>query len=57
MFNITPEELRNKRLDICNNCDNFLKITQQCKKCGCFMPLKALGADFKCPIGKWEVNK
>ena len=27
--------------------------TAQCKKCGCFMKLKVVIPNQKCPIGKW----
>lgn len=40
------------RLKICESCE-FYKITKQCSKCGCFMPLKTKLAISECPIGKW----
>jgi hypothetical protein len=41
------------RLSICNSCEHFLKLTHQCKKCGCVMPLKVKLENAVCPVGKW----
>lgn len=48
-----PEEESKKRLDICHGCEHLIKITSQCKKCGCFMAMKTKMAKATCPIGKW----
>jgi hypothetical protein len=42
-----------KRLSICSTCPQFIKATKQCKKCGCFMTLKAKLESATCPINKW----
>ena len=47
----------NDRLAICKKCKHFRKSTNQCKKCGCFMQLKARIAFTKCPIDKWDREK
>jgi len=47
------DEKTEKRLTICHSCEHFLKITTQCKKCGCFMSAKTKLGSAKCPIGKW----
>lgn len=41
-----------ERLAICTGCPEFL-ATQQCRKCGCFMPVKARLTHASCPLGKW----
>lgn len=41
------------RMKICLQCEHFLKITKQCKKCGCFMPIKVRIPGQKCPVEKW----
>ncbi len=51
--NWTMEEVREKRLEICNACPEFIHITKQCKKCGCFMELKTKLEDAFCPLRKW----
>jgi hypothetical protein len=43
----------NKRLDICKACPELIKLTHQCKRCGCLMNLKTKLKDATCPIGKW----
>ena len=42
-----------KRMDICLSCPELIKLTKQCKKCGCFMTAKTKFEKAKCPIGKW----
>jgi hypothetical protein len=46
-------EISSNRLSICNGCPEFIKISKQCKKCGCFMEAKAKYEEAKCPLGKW----
>lgn len=46
--------IREKRLDICKNCPEFISATSQCKKCGCIMLLKTKLPNAECPIGKWH---
>ena len=48
----TTEDV-DSRLSICKSCEHFIKLSNQCKKCGCFMNLKTKLADATCPIGKW----
>lgn len=42
-----------KRYDLCNFCPEFISLTKQCKKCGCFMPAKTKLKNATCPLGKW----
>lgn len=46
-------DIAKNRLDICLSCPELIKITKQCKKCGCFMEVKSKLENAKCPIGKW----
>jgi len=41
------------RMKFCLQCEHFFKPTRQCKKCGCFMPVKVRLSGQKCPVGKW----
>jgi hypothetical protein len=61
---VTPIDLLNKdnyidksasdqRMSICLRCEHLIKLTNQCKECGCFMNLKTKLQNAKCPIGKW----
>lgn len=47
------EELATQRLNICKACPELIKITGQCKQCGCFMGAKTTLEAAKCPLGKW----
>lgn len=47
------EEKAKERFNICHSCPSFVKVTTQCKKCGCFMKLKTKLEHSACPIGKW----
>ena len=40
-----------ERKDICANCPRLK--ANFCMECGCFIPLKAILATAKCPLGKW----
>jgi hypothetical protein len=46
-------ELSVQRLSTCKNCEEFVKITSQCKLCGCFLPAKTKLKNSSCPIKKW----
>lgn len=47
------EEVQKKRYDICKGCPDFISLTSQCKRCGCFMKHKSKLSAASCPIGKW----
>ena len=49
-----PELVAQERLEICNNCENLYKLTNQCRLCGCFVKAKVHLANTKCPITKWD---
>jgi hypothetical protein len=48
------QETYEKRLSECFSCDRLIKITTQCKECGCFMMAKTKLPHAFCPIGKWQ---
>ena len=41
------EELYNRRLDACRNCDHL--ISGICMKCGCYVEFRAAFRQMKCP--------
>lgn len=49
------EIVAKERLAICKDCEHFIKVTTQCKKCGCIMQAKTTLPNASCPIGKWDV--
>jgi hypothetical protein len=40
LYVLVKKETRKFRLAMCRACPDFRKVIQQCKICGCFMPLK-----------------
>jgi len=50
----TSDRTYNARISLCNACPHFRKSLSQCKKCGCFMKIKAKIAFTRCPVGNWE---
>ena len=47
------KDLAEKRYNVCKFCPELIKISKQCKKCGCFMAIKTKLEKATCPIGKW----
>lgn len=48
------DEVQKKRMSVCKKCPFYIKVTHQCKKCGCIMNLKTKLSDAYCPVGKWQ---
>jgi hypothetical protein len=51
------EVVSKERMEICKTCPNYVALTHQCTKCGCFMNLKTQLPNAVCPIGKWDQVK
>lgn len=47
------KEFQEERMNVCLGCEHLIKLTSQCKKCGCFMEMKTKLEAAKCPLGKW----
>jgi hypothetical protein len=47
------ESLASERYSICQVCPELIKLTKQCKKCGCFMAAKTKLLSATCPLSKW----
>jgi hypothetical protein len=47
------KSLSDERYNICRGCPELIKLTKQCKKCGCFMAAKTKLQQATCPLGKW----
>ena len=50
---VDEQHIQQNRLRICEQCDFYIKLTQQCKKCGCFMKIKTKLKNATCPLQKW----
>jgi len=48
----TAEYLYEKRLAVCKECDMLLQ--GMCRKCGCYVEMRAAVAKNSCPWGKWQ---
>jgi len=48
-----PNEIYNERIALCKNCVYYFKPTGQCKRCLCFMKIKARIAPMECPEKYW----
>lgn len=51
--NYAADDIAIKRINICEECPSLLKLTHQCKECGCFMKLKVKLEAATCPLDKW----
>lgn len=51
--NHTTDEIASARMQICEECPKLIKLTKQCKECGCFMALKTKLNTAVCPLNKW----
>lgn len=54
--NYVDDSIAKNRLEICKACPELIKLTTQCKKCGCFMTAKTKLKAAQCPLGKWGVE-
>ena len=48
-----PDKVYEERLAICKECIYYFKPTGNCKRCLCFMKLKARIAPMSCPQSYW----
>jgi len=49
-----PNEVYEERLEICRECVYYFKPTGNCKRCMCFMKIKARIAPMECPQKYWQ---
>jgi hypothetical protein len=49
------QDVADKRMSICNECEFIYPISKTCKKCSCIMTLKTKLPNAECPIGKWGI--
>lgn len=47
------QSLADQRFEICKACPELIKLSKQCKKCGCFMAIKTKMQAATCPLEKW----
>ena len=49
-----PNKVYEERLEICRECVYYFKPTGNCKRCMCFMKIKARIAPMECPQKYWQ---
>ena len=49
-----PNKVYEERLEICRECVYYFKPTGNCKRCMCFMKIKARLAPMECPQKYWQ---
>ena len=52
--NIISKQRYKDRISTCLGCEFYSEKLSRCKKCGCFLIIKAALRDTKCPIDKWK---
>ena len=52
-INIVSKEVKKFRIETCESCDSFSKLTRQCKICLCFCDFKSKFVESECPLEKW----
>ena len=52
-MHVENSSISDSRLKLCRSCPELIKLTSQCKKCGCFMAAKTKLKQATCPLGKW----
>lgn len=51
---LADENTYQSRLDVCGKCEK-LEYGSTCMACGCVIKVRALIADGKCPMKKWNI--
>ncbi len=47
----SDESVYRSRLNVCKECDSLL--SGMCRKCGCYVEVRAAGINACCPVEKW----
>ena len=50
---LAADDLAVERMKLCTLCDQYAKLSRQCKLCGCFLDLKTKLLEADCPAEKW----
>jgi hypothetical protein len=51
---LVSKEIKEKRMDICKQCDRYDPEQIRCKECGCLLEYKTDFALDSCPLKKWN---
>ena len=56
MNQLCSKDTYKRRINICTTCEHFDPTLNRCKLCKCFLLLKAVLKEQKCPERKWPEN-
>jgi hypothetical protein len=48
-----PEDVKQLRMSICQDCEHWDKRSHRCTECGCQMKVKTTLTSSRCPLNKW----
>jgi len=46
-------KMKEWRQGVCRSCEQYIPLTDMCKKCGCIITLKSRFKKALCPLHKW----
>ena len=49
---LASREVYEQRLSVCKDCEDLWDAT--CRKCGCFVEIRALSREAECPVLHWR---
>lgn len=52
-----PKDIAQSRLQSCLECEKFVRVTKQCRLCGCFVAAKTKMRSASCPLGIWGADE
>lgn len=55
-FKLAKDTTADERLAICNECEHFVKDTERCGVCWCWMKIKTKLPGESCPLQKWGIE-
>jgi hypothetical protein len=50
---LAEDDERDRRYNLCKECNKFDTVTRTCTECNCIMPVKTCWQDSTCPLNKW----
>jgi hypothetical protein len=53
MGKYVPYKVKEARMNICEGCPMFQPHQKRCLECTCFLDIKTMLGEERCPIGKW----
>lgn len=51
------DDIAQQRLQSCLECEKLVRVTKQCRLCGCFVAAKTKMRSASCPLGIWGADE